>query len=83
MLVCLTRQLPTCIHCSQHLMRGLWRPHISKRNDIVVQSMVQEDGLRYSISPALGLWMYKKGQRVGEMGHPVRSPSFRSSPVAL
>ena len=45
--------------------------------------MVQEDRLRYSIPPAPGLWMYRKGQWVGETGNPVRSPSFRSTPVAL
>ena len=83
MLVCLTRQPPTCIHCGQHLTRGLWRPHLRKRNDIVVQMMVREDRLRYSISPAPGLWMYRKEHWVGEMGDPVRSPSSRSSPVAL
>ena len=52
-----TRSLPTCIRCSRHPMRGLWRPHLRKRNDIAVQTMLREDSHRYSISPTPGLWL--------------------------
>ena len=45
-----TRPLPTCIHYSRHPTRGLWRPHLRKRNDITVQTMLWEDSLRHSIS---------------------------------
>ena len=72
MYVCLTRQLPTCIHCSLHLTRGLWDPHISKRNDIMLQTMVQEDRL----SPALSLLDVQVGTLGGRNGSPCAKPQF-------
>ena len=76
MYVCLTRQLPTCIHCSLHLTRGLWHPHISKRDDIMLQTMVQEDRLRYSISPALSLLDVQVGTLGGRNGSPCAKAQF-------